>query len=24
VLLLAVVQLLQWTGDRWARRLAHV
>ena len=24
VLLLAVVQLLQWAGDRWARRLAHV
>jgi D-methionine transport system permease protein len=24
VLLLAVVQLLQWAGDRWARRLAHL
>ena len=24
VLLLVVVQLLQWAGDRWARRLAHV
>ena len=24
VLLLVVVQLLQWSGDRWARRLAHV
>lgn len=24
VLLLALVQLLQWAGDRWARRLAHV
>ena len=24
VVLLAVVQLLQWAGDRWARRLAHV
>ncbi|TQN37839.1 D-methionine transport system permease protein [Blastococcus colisei] len=23
VLLLVVVQLLQWAGDRWARRLAH-
>ncbi|RBY84583.1 methionine ABC transporter permease [Blastococcus sp. TF02A-30] len=23
VLLLVVVQLLQWTGDRWSRRLAH-
>jgi D-methionine transport system permease protein len=24
VLLLVIVQLLQWAGDRWARRLAHV
>ncbi len=24
VLLLVVVQALQWAGDRWARRLAHV
>ena len=24
IVLLAVVQLLQWAGDRWARRLAHV
>ena len=24
VLLLLVVQLLQWAGDRWARRLAHL
>ena len=24
VLLLVIVQLLQWAGDRWARRMAHV
>ena len=24
VLLLVVVQALQWAGDHWARRLAHV
>ena len=24
VLLLVIVQFLQWAGDRWARRLAHV